>query len=225
MNTLKSVFFLLIVALFTSCSTQKEPTTQFWVNSYQTTSEDGVSSAFLIQQTDSIIPGQWEILNSGIEDFAFEEGFLYRITVSRSENEGQADSTLTYKLVSVDKKIADHVTDLNGKWMLKHYEGDTLKISLHVLEHAPFMIIDLSKMSIGGMDACNNFMGNIELVSETNIKFGPIALTKKLCPENQVQDIVSELLADIDTWTVKDDLLKLKDNESERFMLFTKEQD
>ncbi len=222
---MKSFFFLLILAIIGSCSTKNDQTTQFWVNSYQITSEDGVSSTFLVQHSDSILPGQWEVLNSPIEGFTFEEGFLYRLTVARSENKDQADSSLAYKLVTVDKKIADHTTDLNGKWMLQIFKGDTLDISFHVLEHAPFMIIDLSKMGVNGMDGCNNFMGKLEMVSETQIKFGNMALTRKLCSDSSLQDVVSELLVDIDNWNVKDNALKLTDNESERFMTFQKEQE
>ena len=56
-------------------------------------------------------------------------------------------------------------------------------------------------MQIIGKDGCNNFRGSIEVLDTSDIKFGPIMNTKKLCSEMKIPNAFNAAMSEVRSYS------------------------
>jgi heat shock protein HslJ len=83
-------------------------------------------------------------------------------------------------------------------------------------------MFDANKKSAAGYNGCNNYFGQYELQGRS-LKFGPIASTRRACPEAQ-SEVENELMVALEkthSWVIKDGTLILLDgtNALARFII------
>ncbi len=98
-------------------------------------------------------------------------------------------------------------TQLDGKWNLQQYKAD--KISEAGFKNGiPFLKFDLVNNKLSGFDGCNNLIGMAEAQGK-RIKFSDVAVTKKYCTENLLQNPFSILNQQLVGYKILNDLLYL----------------
>ncbi|MBD0833050.1 DUF4377 domain-containing protein [Aestuariibaculum sediminum] len=187
MSLLKSMLPITIIAtLFTSCNSIK--TTTYWVNSVKTECSSGAGKMMCLQvyKGTDVDKAIWSSFYAPIEGFDFEFGYFQKIEVTETQLDPKnvpADaSSIKYKLVKVMEKIKDPKMILNDIWSVTTIKGEPVTNA----PKTPSIEIDISKMQISGNDGCNNFTGKIKNLTARNITLGPLASTRKMCPDMTV---------------------------------------
>ncbi|GAA4292086.1 DUF4377 domain-containing protein [Aestuariibaculum suncheonense] len=184
MSLLKTMLPITIIAtLFTSCNSIK--TTTYWVNSVKTDCSVGAGKMQCLQvyKGADVDKATWSTFSAPIEGFEFEFGYFQKIEVAETALDTKdvpADaSSIKYNLVKVLEKKQDPKMALNDIWSVTAIHGSAISNS----RQTPNLEINISKMQISGTDGCNNFTGAIKNITARNISFGPIAATRKMCPD------------------------------------------
>jgi len=178
----------------------KTETTFFWINSSKIDCIGvGPMQCLQIKRTET---GTWENFYDPIEGFVFEPGFMYHIELridELNENPLPADkSNLKYTLVKTIRKEVDKRYLLNDIWVVTRI-GDLIidKTTLQI----PQFEISLKSMQISGKDGCNNFRGSIEVLDTSDIEFGPIMNTKKLCPDMKIPNAFNTAMKEVRSYS------------------------
>ncbi|WP_067148730.1 DUF4377 domain-containing protein [Pseudotamlana agarivorans] len=216
---------ILLTILSTSCSSNDTENTSFWVNSMKADCDAGAGKAQCLQiyKGEDIENAEWTYFYSTIEGFNFEPGLLQKLEVSETHLEAKdvpADaSSIKYKLVKVLEKKADPRMILNDIWAATHIEGNAIETdNIDV----PYIEINIAKLMISGTDGCNNFSGSIKKLNTNTIALGPIAMTRKMCPNMEVPDRFSKALT-LSTTYKRDGLtLYFYDSEGHETLRFNK---
>ncbi|WP_225312545.1 DUF4377 domain-containing protein [Pseudotamlana haliotis] len=194
-KTLSLLFLCAIIS--TSCSSNANETTTFWVNSMKVDCDAGAGKAQCLQiyKGDDLEHAKWTYFYSPIEGFTFEPGLLKKIEVSETHLDPKdvpADaSSIKYTLVKVLEEMLDPRMHLHDIWAATHINGNTLNKENTFI---PTLEINISRMAIMGTDGCNNYTGNIKSLGDKNITFGPIAGTRKMCPNMETPDAFNKAL-------------------------------
>ncbi|WP_158651239.1 DUF4377 domain-containing protein [Pseudotamlana carrageenivorans] len=183
----------------------------------------GKAQCLQIYKGDDIENAEWTYFYSTIEDFNFEPGLFQKIAVCEihlNENDVPADaSSIKYKLVKVLEKKDDPRMILNDIWAATHVEGVALDTNNN---EPPYLEINIAKLMISGTDGCNNFSGSIKKLNTNTIALGPIAMTRKMCPNMEVPDRFSKSLT-LSTTYKRDGLtLYFYDSEGHETLRFNK---
>ena len=219
MKKIFGMFFIAIICI--GCeNNMKKKTTTFWVNSAKVDCA-GVSQMQCLQIKRSK-EGNWENFYQKIEGFTFEPGFIYTIEVtvdSLPTKDIHADaSALKYNLVKIHTKEQDRRLRLHDIWVLSHVNkkqiDDTVK--------RPTIEISISKMSLQGTDSCNRIKAIIEKVSETDITFGNILGTRKMCPDMSLANIFNDNLNKVKKYKIEQSRLFLYDSSGKEILQFRK---
>ena len=104
---------------------------------------------------------------------------------------------------SITPKFPD--SRLEGQWKIYHIKG-----------------VKLQKKSISGNDSCNNFTGLISLITDTQLTFGEIASTLRLCPEIEYSSVFLTALQETTSYKIEDEKLQLFNQEGEEVLTFLK---
>ncbi len=142
--------------------------------------------------------GEWEYFYSSIDGFDYEPGYLYRLSVRetpRGEAATPADaSTIVYTLVNVEEKRPDPTLRLNDIWALETIAGEAVELGDDAMLQQPTIEFQLAERRVGGPNGCNNFSGMLEKVGAGTLRFGPLAMTRKMCRNNTIPDRVTAAL-------------------------------
>lgn len=98
---------------------------------------------------------------------------------------------------------------LTNKWVLNSILVESIagKIAQSAL---PFINLDKSG-GLSGFTACNNFNGSFTQEGAKALGIDIYRLTKKACPESNIEGQFIDLLTKVDAYEVKDNILNLLD--------------
>ena len=77
-------------------------------------------------------------------------------------------------------------------------------------------------MKVFGNNSCNNYTAEIKEVSDTQIVFGNIASTKKMCRKMEVADRFDKAISKVSAYKIDGLNLILLDNNGEEVLAFLK---
>ncbi len=205
-----------------------ESTVIYWVNSYRVDCVGvGPMKCLLVQKGETIEAGEWTNFYSEIEGFDYEPGFLYKLKVKEEpvENVPADASSVKYTLVEVLEKREDDVLALNGSWEVLEINSSVITLpespGTGVM---PMLQIDIKEMQASGVDNCNNFRGEIKTLTNTEIVFGMLASTRKMCPDMTIADQFNNTLPQVRSYKIAKQKLSLLDENGKEIILLKKVQ-
>ncbi|UKM64594.1 DUF4377 domain-containing protein [Flavobacteriaceae bacterium GSB9] len=198
MTFIKTLPVLFLMAILnTSCSNNVgAETTTYWVNSLKVECDAGAGKAQCLQvfKGDDLNNAEWTLFYSPIEGFTFEPGYIQKIEVRETHLKPEtvpADaSSIKYQLVKVLEKQKDKKAILNDIWAATHIDGNKIEN-----KNTPTLEINISKMQAFGSDGCNNFSGSIKNLNDNTLTFGPLASTRKMCPDMTVSQQFNQVIS------------------------------
>lgn len=214
-----AVIILLIVSACATnvknINTTKIPTVKeevYWVNGKKPVCENCLE----IQKGEVRSATKWETLPNKIEGFDFEEGYVYKLLLKEEQsfNVG-TNSSKNLRLVKVMDKSYNPKLLLNGKWQLVSIMSDSVKI-----EPIPWIKFEQELRKVTGFDGCNNFVGEIKSVVDNSIFLGNLASNRKACPNMEVISSFNEKVNAFKTFEIKNDILRLFNDEGKEILGF-----
>ncbi len=109
-------------------------------------------------------------------------------------------------------------SQLDGGWTAARIMGAPINRKFPI----PTMKFSQADMRITGSDGCNNFMAEIISVSGSNLKLGPAAGTKKMCPQMDAADAFNKAMGQVSSYKLEDNMLKLYNSNGEEVIAFIK---
>lgn len=228
---MKYILYLITVVVFTSCSAQKELTTNsyiMWVKGIQVDCTGvGPMKCLQVQKNDFIEPGKWQNFYTEIEGFHFQTGSLCKLLVSEEkldESQVPADgSSIKYKLVEVLEKKSDPIFALHDIWALETIkENQITKPDNNSRLTTPSIEINLTEMKIMGNDGCNQFFGPVKNVEKGILEFGDMGSTMKMCMNMEIPNQFNQAIAKVAKYKVEKMKLTLFDSEDMELLRFKK---
>jgi len=228
---MKYILYLITVVVFTSCSAQKELTTNsyiMWVKGIQVDCTGvGPMKCLQVQKNDFIEPGKWQNFYTEIEGFHFQTGSLCKLLVSEEkldESQVPADgSSIKYKLVEVLEKKPDPIFALHDIWALETIkESQITKPDNNSRLTTPSIEINLTEMKIMGNDGCNQFFGPVKNVEKGILEFGDMGSTMKMCMNMEIPNQFNQAIAKVAKYKVEKMKLTLFDSEDMELLRFKK---
>lgn len=108
---------------------------------------------------------------------------------------------------------------LNDIWVLISLNGTENILS----ETVPQLEIHVNEKTVIGNDGCNQFSGTISSLSETQISFGPMRSTRKLCQNMEVSNAVNKLLGSTVNYQIENNqLIFWDDNKTDKLAVYKK---
>ncbi|MFV0321408.1 MAG: META domain-containing protein [Alphaproteobacteria bacterium] len=101
--------------------------------------------------------------------------------------------------------------ELNETYILHSFDGN--EIAIPADKAFPTLKFNATENTISGFAGCNNIRGNFN-VTKNDIKFGPIASTKKACFHDIYEPQLLNALNKANSYQLKDGLLTLKDGDT-----------
>ncbi len=194
-KTLPAIILMAILSV--SCNSEDATkTATYWVNSFKTECSAGAGKAQCLQvyKGEDLANAEWNLFYAPIEGFTFEPGTLQKIKVKETQldaSEVPADaSSIKYELIEVVEKKQDKKTLLNDIWAVTHINGTAIET-----EHTPTLEIKLSEMRAFGTDGCNSYSGKIAGLNDEKLTFGPLASTRKMCPDMTIPDQFNQAIS------------------------------
>lgn len=219
---LLNLFLLAVLSIGLSCSS-KSKSTLVWVNSMKSvcTDKEGELNCLSIHRGDSIVDPNWEIIASEIEGFDFEPGYFQKIEIKEelvNNDSSSEESAVKYTFVNRLEKIFDKRFTLNDIWVPNRILGNDINDSVPL----PRMEINLSKMQLLGTNGCNNYRGKIERITSTEIEFGRIMSTKKMCLHLEITNQYDKALNSSKSYKQKEGELTFFDSDGVETLNFKK---
>ena len=208
---------ILLIIMVTGCKNTEEFKT-LYVNSYRVDCVGvGPMKCLLVK---SSLSDEWSNFYQNIEGFDFQPGYQYELKVSvetTSKKDTPADaSNLKYKLVKEVSKQIDRSLRLNDIWLLQQIDGiDISKTDL-------LMEIQIPKKQILFKSFCNSVKGSISNVSDSTVTFKDLMSTKKICPDMESENKVSNYLLNVSRYIIENNKLKLLDETNQNVLTFRK---
>ena len=84
-------------------------------------------------------------------------------------------------------------TRLNDIWVAEKMNGTTVD----KLSEMPRIELNLRTMKVMGTNSCNQYNGAITELTDTKIVFGPIATTRKMCPDMETANAFDKVLSEV----------------------------
>ncbi|WP_319500381.1 META domain-containing protein [uncultured Draconibacterium sp.] len=107
---------------------------------------------------------------------------------------------------------------LNDIWVAEIVDGETVADAAT----APHLEINSKEMKAMGTDGCNNFTGEITTLTNNELVFGPLAGTRKMCPDMTVADKFNKLIPQVRSYKIANLKLTLFDGKGEVLMVMKK---
>ncbi|MGB3181499.1 MAG: DUF4377 domain-containing protein [Cyclobacteriaceae bacterium] len=184
----------------------------------------GVGARQCLQVKEEKEGAEWHPLYSEIEGFKYEEGHTYRLVIREEQlppEQVLADgSSIKYTLVNMLGKEQDPGLRLNDIWVLETIEGEAFTLG-EMLER-PRLEMHLTEKRIHGTDGCNNFNGRISRLEGSELEFGQIAGTRKMCPDMQIPNQMNRLMQEVRGYRLEEGKLYLLDGEGTDILSFQK---
>lgn len=221
----KIIGTFLIVILLQSCSNTKKVKTDskaetetetetFWVSGYKTEVSAGAGKieSFLINKNDNYAEGNWQNFYTSIKGFNFEEGYLKKIKVSKTEIENgkvPADaSSISYTFKEELDKKPDNRNLIEGNWTLVKINGNPINKSVSI----PTLNFSLKNMRVSGNDGCNNYSGSVKSLGTKNVNLGMMVSTKKACINDNISTDYYKAIEKVNNFKVENNHLQLFEN-------------
>lgn len=152
----------------------------------------------------------WASIDVPIDNFAFEPGSMYDITVSESKKPGAAGGQVaTQRSLFKQNKTLKVQTDykLHDKWALVELNGKAVG-AMAFREH-PYVEFNLTDNKVFGHTGCNRLFGDLN-VQKDSLNFGSIATTKMMCAEiAEFETSLLETLRQVNAYRINDLSLEL----------------
>lgn len=107
---------------------------------------------------------------------------------------------------------------LHDIWITTHINGQ----SINRTKSGPLLEINLTEMKLTGNDGCNDYSGTIESVSASQLKFGKMASTQKICDSMDIPDTFNQALNEVATYKLEGLNLMLLDKNENEVLTFRK---
>jgi heat shock protein HslJ len=180
-----------------------------------------------VQKNETIEKDKWQNFYGKIEGFKFETGYIYKLSVTEEKIDPAkvpADgSSIKYTLIEVLEKKPDPKFRIHDIWALeainreiveKPNENDRMQI--------PSIEINLTEMRIMGTDGCNNFFGPVKNIEDSDITFGPLGSTMKMCYNMEIPDKFNAAMAKVSKYKIEDLKLYFFDDAGAELLRFRK---
>ncbi|WP_111893351.1 META domain-containing protein [Acinetobacter sp. MB5] len=103
-------------------------------------------------------------------------------------------------------------------WQLYRIDGQTL--SNQESTHLPYLRFDAANKQVSGSDGCNRIFGSYQIQGNT-LHLSPLASTKMMCIDDmQISDQFHLALAKVESFSIEQQTLKLKDQSNHVIMEF-----
>ena len=225
------LFMLLLTIAFSSCSlfdkssTSNSRTTILWVNSYKKDCEGvGPMTCLLIQENEVIDEQGWTYLYQDIEGFTFEPGYRYQLEVRITKLDPAtvpADaSNLKYELLEVLEKSSDQRSNIHDIWALETIKEVPIQLSDE--NNRPILEVHVSENKVMGKGTCNQYGGDIVLLTESDFKLDDIHSTLIGCPDQAIESAFLEQLAQTATYRIAELKLYLYAANGDEILRFRK---
>jgi len=116
-----------------------------------------------------------------------------------------------------DKSI-DASKRLHDIWITTTINGNPINRMTPI----PRMELNLSEMSVMGNDSCNDYTGDIENATDTQLVFGNIAATKKMCRKMDTADSFNKAMNLVASYNLENLKLVLMDKNGNEVLTFLK---
>ncbi|WP_297097583.1 META domain-containing protein [uncultured Draconibacterium sp.] len=100
---------------------------------------------------------------------------------------------------------------LNDIWVAEIVDGAAVTDA----SAAPRLEINSSEMKAMGSDGCNNFTGSITTLTNNELVFGPLAGTRKMCPDMTFADKFNKVIPQVRSYKIANLKLTLLDEKGE----------
>lgn len=144
-----------------------------------------------------ILPGE-----AGISQmYQVGENVLFHLDQEGNRITGDLASMYRLEKNRVDYQLEDK------KWELTELRGQTFEKREGQKEG--IIEFNMETGRFAGINTCNNFFGQYELMEGDRIKFGPAGSTRMGCPGNETEQTFMEVLNMVDNYSVEDGILSL----------------
>lgn len=228
---MRQLLIILMATLLVQCTQTTQPGPGeyiYWVNSLKVPcTAVGPTYCLQVQKAEIPDPGKWELFYASISGFEFEAGYRYKLIVKETELDAASvpadGSSIAYTLVEVLEKKKDIRLVLDDTWLLEKLNGNPLDPgSVSQGSQPPQLEIHVGEMKYNGTDGCNNIMGGIHELNESNLRFGMGAGTRMMCQKMEIPDEFNRTLPEVSSYKVQDLKLHLFDKEGKELMQFQK---
>lgn len=206
--------------LLNSCSTNKNKI--LWVSGIKTECSAGAGKmeCLNVHKGENLENVTWENFYAKIEGFEFEEGMMKKLEIreEKIENPPADGSSIRYIMVQELEKQVDYRVQINGDWTLNKINNAPIDRSVKV----PNMMINLSKMQVGGIGGCNNYTGQITELTSNTIKFGNIVNTNRACVIKNIEPEYFQAINVVNTFQIKGDNLIFYNDEGNEILSYIK---
>ena len=225
MKNIQRILVLLIIGFtFTACSSQMEDenTISMWVNSQIVDCVGiGPMRCMQVQESDSIVEGQWKNIFTNIEGFEFEKGFVYHLRVKVEKLDPRkipaGTSSIKYTLIKQISKEKAPIK-LDGKWQLVSLKMKALAITDE--KKIPEIKFNSKKKQLNGFSGCNRITMGYELSAENKIKFQAGIMTRMACPDPNYENDFMQAMNAVDSYKLSDVKLVLYNSEGVELLSF-----
>ncbi len=204
-----SFLYLLIIALLTSCATEK---TIFIANHYTQCNSIKSTGCLLIKEKPS---DEWAVFEGQIEGFDYKAGHDYQLKVKVKQNTSGYSSDTQYKLVKIiSQQVNNKYPDKPDNDILKQKKWVVQSLKDFNLKNSPELYFTLTDSRINGFSGCNNFGGPVKISDDGHIATKPLMVTKRACASPEINKLEAHFLSMInqfDTYKVTDDQLSIYD--------------
>ncbi len=107
---------------------------------------------------------------------------------------------------------------LDGQWTAARIMGAPINRKFPL----PTIKFSESDKQVIGNDGCNNYRAEILNISGTDLQLGPVAGTKKMCPQMENADKFNKAMSQISSYKLEDNMLKLYNASGEEVIAFIK---
>ena len=109
---------------------------------------------------------------------------------------------------------------LNGKW--KFMGSIEKNFSGNLAADSPELALDAATSRVSGTTGCNTVMGSYA-VNGSAFSFGPLAGTRKMCPNMEIENYLLPFLSNVGSYEIKDGRLFLYDKaDKAKYIVFSK---
>ncbi|WP_167619582.1 META domain-containing protein [Maribellus sediminis] len=107
---------------------------------------------------------------------------------------------------------------LNDIWVAEVVDG----VAVSDQDNAPRLEINSTELTVSGTDGCNNITGKITTLTNTELVFGTLAGTKKMCMDMNIPDKFNKLIQKVHAYKIANLKLTLLDEKGEVLAILKK---
>ncbi|WP_340114632.1 META domain-containing protein [Maribellus mangrovi] len=134
-----------------------------------------------------------------------------------------SENTLTFKdengndLLEFTKGTEAKIL-LNDIWVAEVVEGEAINDE----GKAPRLEINSTELTVSGTDGCNNISGKISTLTNSELVFGMLVGTKKMCMDMNIPDKFNKLIPQVRGYKITNMKLSLSDEQGEVLIIMKK---